>query len=78
MNVLKLLFGLYKESDVKKGGIYKFRDEVDPFGVKTSRLVKVKDVKDGWVNYRFLNSKFFQNEVMKINSFLLSYELKED
>ncbi len=53
--------------------IFKDHDNEDPFQNKPLK-VEVKEVKNGWVNYRFLNdSTMFQNESTKKSIFMWMY-----
>lgn len=45
----------------------------NPFADPPHKVV-VKDVKNGWVNYRFIDSTLFQNESMRVSSFMFCYK----
>ena len=68
-----------KLPEVKKGDIFIFNatDEKNPFKIEPPREVEVKDVKQGYVLYRFCGSSLFQNESKDIKTFCNIYIKKE-
>ena len=45
-----------------------------PFDRPSAYKVEVLEVKNGWVRYRFKDSTFYQNEVMKLSNFRFCYK----
>lgn len=66
---------LFKKPPVTPGMVMTFDDgKTDcPFERPVFK-VEVLDVKDGWVRYRHVDTTFFQNEVMKLDSFRFCYK----
>lgn len=57
---------------VESGEIYEFYGDDNPFS-EPPHKVEVIAVKDGWVNYKWLGSKIWQNSSMRIGSFRYCY-----
>ncbi len=72
MSILRALFG--KEVEVDQTYIFEDFEKINPFKEKERHIVVVKGVKEGFVNYRHLNSSFFQNESMTVRQFRFNYK----
>ena len=72
MSILRALFG----REVEVGKMYIFDDykEKNPFKEEGLYLVEVIAVKDGFVNYKHLNTDMFQNESMTVRQFRFIYK----
>ena len=65
--------------EIKAGQKWEFTPTPNPFNANDVRhMVEIKDYKDGWVNYRFLNGGLFQNNAEKESIFRKMYKLKEN
>ena len=58
------------------GETWYFREDDSPWASKKSQQVQIIDVKNGWVRY-YMNKSFDDNR-MKIDSFLFWYRAEND
>ena len=73
MNIFKMFFS----KKVEVGEIYIFDDEIDnPFVKEEEKpLVRILDIKNGWIKYEHINSSVFKNEHMSNLTFRTMYSL---
>jgi len=67
--------------NITRGQIYILRggsNKGNPFSDDKNHTVEIIDVKDGFVNYKFVGSTIFINESMKTSVFNGVYRLTDD
>ena len=63
--------------EIRSGQIWTFEGKENPFR-KVEGKVRIKDYKNGWVNYEMLGGFISKDEVMEESSFRYCYKLSKN
>ena len=85
VGLICLLYGFLRDKQIKpvvteeirSGQIWTFEGGENPFR-KVEGKVRIKDYKDGWVNYEMFGGFLFKDEVMEESSFRYCYRLSKN
>ena len=77
--VMFLLPRIFWRNNVKKGQVYIFDDSdaKNPF-IEKPHIVRVKAVKNKFVNYEFIHGELYKNESLPISRFNFCYKLHSE
>lgn len=77
MNFFRALFNVYPKPNL--GEIYEYVDRnKSPFDTSVPHRVEVIAVRDGWVNYRWINKAMGQNQSLEYRTFDFCYKKLSD